>query len=146
MLQISSMTFALSLPLFHSFLSRLINSTSSPFSPKNAIAQIKKKMQSPNPHTAMYALTVLESVVKNCGAPIHDEISSKTNCEMYTSLINSTPHENVRAKMLELIQCWAYAFRSTPKYRAIKVSCTVTDNNHSLYIKIPCNLFPLTFA
>lgn len=79
-------------------------------------------MFSSNPHTAIYALTVLESVVKNCGAPIHDEISSKTNCEMYTSLVNQTTHENVRNKMLELIQCWAYAFRSTPKYRAIKVS------------------------
>lgn len=79
----------------------------------------------------MYSLIVLESVVKNCGAPIHDEISSKTNCEMFSSLVAQTSHENVRNKMLELIQCWAYAFRSTPKYRAIKVSRlgTLTCNN-----------------
>lgn len=37
------------------------------FSPKNAIAAIKKKMLSTNPHTAEYACCVLESVVKNCG-------------------------------------------------------------------------------
>lgn len=101
-------------------------------SPKNALALLKKKMFSSNPHTAMYALIVLESIVKNCGAPIHDEISSKTNCEMFSSLIAQTGHENVRNKMLELIQCWAYAFRSTPKYRAIKVSSLNTlmiDNN-----------------
>lgn len=36
-------------------------------SAKQAVMSIKKKMQSPNPHTALYALLVLESVVKNCG-------------------------------------------------------------------------------
>uniref|UniRef100_A0A1B0GQU1 Hepatocyte growth factor-regulated tyrosine kinase substrate n=1 Tax=Phlebotomus papatasi TaxID=29031 RepID=A0A1B0GQU1_PHLPP len=92
---------------------------------KQAITAIKKKMQSTNPHSAMYALILLESVVKNCGAPVHEEISSKANCDMFTSLINNTPHENVRNKMLELIQCWAYAFRSSQKYRAIKDTMTI---------------------
>lgn len=91
-------------------------------SPKHAIQSIKKKMQSPNPHTALYSLLVLESVVKNCGSPIHDEIATKENCEMFTQLVESTPHENVKNKMLELIQAWAYAFRSMDKYTAIKVS------------------------
>ncbi|CAD7093687.1 unnamed protein product [Hermetia illucens] len=71
---------------------------------KQAFQAIKKKMQSPNPHTAYYALLVLESVVKNCGAPIHDEIATKENCEMFSSFIETTSHENCRAKMLELIQ------------------------------------------
>lgn len=91
-------------------------------SPKYAIQAIKKKLLSPNPHTAYYALLVLESVVKNCGAPIHDEISTRENCETFTQLIETTPHENVKAKMLELIQAWAFAFRTIDKYTAIKVS------------------------
>lgn len=37
------------------------------FRPKHAIAAIKKKLYNPNPHCAMYALQVLESIVKNCG-------------------------------------------------------------------------------
>uniref|UniRef100_A0A1B0CMJ4 Hepatocyte growth factor-regulated tyrosine kinase substrate n=2 Tax=Lutzomyia longipalpis TaxID=7200 RepID=A0A1B0CMJ4_LUTLO len=86
---------------------------------------IKKKMLSPNPHSAMYALILLESVVKNCGSPVHEEISSKANCEMFTNLIKDTPHENVKNKMLELIQCWAYAFRTSQKYRAIKDTMTI---------------------
>uniref|UniRef100_A0A6B2EFG6 Hepatocyte growth factor-regulated tyrosine kinase substrate n=1 Tax=Phlebotomus kandelakii TaxID=1109342 RepID=A0A6B2EFG6_9DIPT len=93
--------------------------------PKQAIMSIKKKMQSPNPHSAMYALILLESVVKNCGSPVHEEIASKANCEMFTSLINDTPHENVRNKMLELIQCWAYAFRTSQKYKAVKDTMTI---------------------
>lgn len=52
---------------------------------------------------------------------MHEEITNKANCEMITQLIYTTQHENVRAKMLELIQTWAYAFRSAYKYRAIKV-------------------------
>ncbi|CRL02557.1 CLUMA_CG015832, isoform A [Clunio marinus] len=88
--------------------------------PKYAILQIKKKMFSTNPHTALYALMVLESVVKNCGSPIHEEISNKSNCETYTQLVQQTTHENVRNKMLELIQTWSFAFRTAHKYRGIK--------------------------
>lgn len=90
--------------------------------PKYAIQIIKKKLLSQNPHTAYYALLVLESIVKNCGAPIHDEITTKENCEVFTQLIESTSHENVKTKMLELIQAWAFAFRSNDKYQAIKVN------------------------
>lgn len=84
---------------------------------------------SQNPHTAYYALLVLESVVKNCGSPIHDEIATRENCEIFTQLIESTPHENVKSKMLELIQAWAYAFRTADKYQAVKVS--INYNTHS---------------
>ncbi|KAJ6650133.1 Hepatocyte growth factor-regulated tyrosine kinase substrate, partial [Pseudolycoriella hygida] len=94
-------------------------------SPKAALSAIKKKMSAPNPHTAMYSLLVLESVVKNCGSPIHDELCTKENCEMLTNFIESTPHENVKLKMLELIQAWAFAFRTYDKYQAIKDTMTI---------------------
>ncbi|XP_034473815.1 hepatocyte growth factor-regulated tyrosine kinase substrate isoform X2 [Drosophila innubila] len=93
--------------------------------PKNAFAAIKKKMNSPNPHSACYSLLVLESIVKNCGAPVHEEVFTKENCEMFSSFLELTPHENVRQKMLELVQTWAYAFRSSDKYQAIKDTMTI---------------------
>lgn len=40
---------------------------------------------------------------------------------MLTNFIETTPHENVKLKMLELIQAWAFAFRTYDKYQAIKV-------------------------
>lgn len=101
----------------------------STFSPRNAIQQIKKKMFSPNPHTALYALMVLESVVKNCGAPIHEEISNKVNCESYQQLIQNTTHENVRTKMLELIQIWSNVLSQNHKYRGIKVNIAHTTHS-----------------
>ncbi|KAH8403023.1 hypothetical protein KR222_003165, partial [Zaprionus bogoriensis] len=93
--------------------------------PKNAFLAIKKKMNSPNPHSACYSLLVLESIVKNCGAPVHEEVFTKENCEMFSSFLEQTPHENVRQKMLELVQTWAYAFRSSDKYQAIKDTMTI---------------------
>uniref|UniRef100_A0A1A9V889 Hepatocyte growth factor-regulated tyrosine kinase substrate n=1 Tax=Glossina austeni TaxID=7395 RepID=A0A1A9V889_GLOAU len=97
--------------------------------PKNAFAAIKKKMISPNPHSAFYALLVLESVVKNCGVPMHDEVFTKDNCKMFSQFLEQTNHENVRSKMLELIQTWAYAFRLSDKYQAIKDTLTILKTN-----------------
>lgn len=82
-------------------------------------------MTSPNPHTASYALLVLESIVKNCGSPVHDEVCSYESCEFLTNLIDTTPHETVKTKMLELIQAWASAFRTVDKYQAIKDTHTI---------------------
>jgi len=93
--------------------------------PKYALGAIKKKMSSTNPHVAMFALLVLESCVKNCGSLIHDEIGSKAYMEMLRETVNTTPHENVKNKLLELIQAWAFAFRNSPKYRAVKDTLNV---------------------
>lgn len=82
-------------------------------------------MNSSNPHTATYALLVLESIVKNCGSPVHDEMCTKESCEWFTQFIETTPHVDVKNKMLELIQVWAFAFRSYDKYQAIRDIVTI---------------------
>ncbi|XP_077260053.1 hepatocyte growth factor regulated tyrosine kinase substrate [Temnothorax americanus] len=88
--------------------------------PKIALTAIKKKMINCNPHVALYALLVLESCVKNCGTLIHDEIATKQYMEQLKELVKTSPHENVRHKILELIQAWAHAFRHSPKYRTVQ--------------------------
>uniref|UniRef100_T1HCT8 Hepatocyte growth factor-regulated tyrosine kinase substrate n=5 Tax=Rhodnius TaxID=13248 RepID=T1HCT8_RHOPR len=88
--------------------------------PKIALAAIKKKMSHSNPHVIMFSLMVLESCVKNCGSLVHDEIGTKAYMEQLREAIKTTQHENVKNKLLELIQAWAYAFRNIPKYRAVQ--------------------------
>lgn len=88
--------------------------------PKYALAAIKKKLYNANPHIAMFGLQVLESCVKNCGNLIHDEIGTKQYMEQLRDLVKSTSHDDVKNKVLELIQAWAYAFRNSPKYRAVQ--------------------------
>ncbi|VVC93105.1 unnamed protein product [Leptidea sinapis] len=89
-------------------------------SPKYAVAAVKKKLYSQNPHQAMFALLTLESIVKNCGSGVHDEVTSKAFCEMLRDLVKTTAHENLKSKILELIQAWGFAFRNNPKYRAVQ--------------------------
>ncbi|XP_075231994.1 hepatocyte growth factor regulated tyrosine kinase substrate isoform X1 [Lycorma delicatula] len=87
--------------------------------PKYALAAIKKKMFNENPHTAMFGLMVLESCVKNCGNLIHDEIGTAGYMTQLRELIKTTNQEDIKNKVLELIQAWAFAFRNAPKYRAV---------------------------
>lgn len=88
--------------------------------PKYALAAIKKKLVNTNPHVAMFGLQVLESCVKNCGTPIHDEIATKQFMEQLRDLVKVSSNDNIKNKILELIQAWAYAFRNSPKYRAVQ--------------------------
>ncbi|XP_025414072.1 hepatocyte growth factor-regulated tyrosine kinase substrate [Sipha flava] len=88
--------------------------------PKFALNAIKKKLTSPNPHTAMFSLLVLECCVKNCGQLVHDEVGTKPFMEQMRETIKTTPHENVKNKLLELLQTWAFAFRAIPKYCAVQ--------------------------
>lgn len=69
--------------------------------------------------------------MKNCGTLIHDEIATKLYMEQLKELVKTSQNENVRQKILELIQAWAHAFRNSPKYRAVQVI-----NNLVTFIKI----------
>ncbi|XP_029617760.1 hepatocyte growth factor-regulated tyrosine kinase substrate-like [Salmo trutta] len=57
---------------------------------KYAIGAIKKKLVDKNPHVALYGLEVLESVVKNCGQTVHDEVACKTTMEELKDLLKVT--------------------------------------------------------
>ncbi|KAK1877500.1 Hepatocyte growth factor-regulated tyrosine kinase substrate [Dissostichus eleginoides] len=61
---------------------------------KYAVGAIKKKLSDKNPHVALYALEVLESVVKNCGQTVHDEVASKTTMEELKDLLKTQTEPN----------------------------------------------------
>lgn len=50
------------------------------FRPKYAVAAVKKKLYSQNPHQAMFALLTLESIVKNCGKFKNKLVHNKNFC------------------------------------------------------------------
>uniref|UniRef100_A0A1E1XHY8 Hepatocyte growth factor-regulated tyrosine kinase substrate n=1 Tax=Amblyomma aureolatum TaxID=187763 RepID=A0A1E1XHY8_9ACAR len=88
--------------------------------PKYAISAIKKRLYTRNPHVTLFALQVLESCVKNCGALVHNEVATKPFMEELRDLIKANTNEAVRDKVLELVQAWAHAFRNDPNYRAVQ--------------------------
>ncbi|XP_060027749.1 hepatocyte growth factor-regulated tyrosine kinase substrate isoform X2 [Erinaceus europaeus] len=87
---------------------------------KYAVSSIKKKVNDKNPHVALYALEVMESVVKNCGQTVHDEVANKQTMEELKELLKRQVEVSVRSKILYLIQAWAHAFRNEPKYKVVQ--------------------------
>jgi growth factor-regulated tyrosine kinase substrate len=53
----------------------------------------------------------LESLVKNCGGSIHKEIAHKDMIESLKELVkvNKNDSNQIRDKVLEIIQCWSYS-------------------------------------
>ncbi|XP_030063908.1 target of Myb1 membrane trafficking protein isoform X2 [Microcaecilia unicolor] len=86
--------------------------------PKDATRALKKRiMGNRNFHEVMLALTVLEACVKNCGHRFHVLVANQEfvdNVLVKTILPKNNPPTIVHDKVLNLIQAWADAFRSSP--------------------------------
>ncbi|XP_032692433.1 target of Myb protein 1 isoform X1 [Lontra canadensis] len=86
--------------------------------PKDAFRAVKKRIVgNKNFHEVMLALTVLETCVKNCGHRFHLLVASQDFVEgvlVRTILPKNNPPTIVHDKVLNLIQSWADAFRSSP--------------------------------
>lgn len=86
--------------------------------PKDAFRAVKKRIVgNKNFHEVMLALTVLETCVKNCGHRFHVLVASQDFVEsvlVRTILPKNNPPTIVHDKVLNLIQSWADAFRSSP--------------------------------
>ncbi|XP_008841314.1 target of Myb protein 1 [Nannospalax galili] len=86
--------------------------------PKDAVRAVKKRIVgNKNFHEVMLALTVLETCVKNCGHRFHVLVASQDFVEsvlVRTILPKNNPPTIVHDKVLNLIQSWADAFRSSP--------------------------------
>ncbi|VDM14924.1 unnamed protein product [Wuchereria bancrofti] len=111
---------------------------------KAAAAAIRKRYHNENPHVAHHALLVLEACMKNCGVKFHAEIATRDFMEDLKNLsLDTTPdkyrvnwvwwhtlsvgvirrrvtgNDGVKNKILELLQCWALAFKNKPEYKIV---------------------------
>jgi len=86
--------------------------------PKYAIAAMQKKTTHDNPNIQMLALTVIEAVVKNCGAPVHAQIATRAFMDFFQEIAR-TSKDPVKTKVLELIQTWSHAFREEAAFKVI---------------------------
>ncbi|KAM4022532.1 target of Myb1 membrane trafficking protein-like [Anomaloglossus baeobatrachus] len=86
--------------------------------PKDAIRALKKRIVgNKNFQEVMLALTILEACVKNCGHRFHVLAAHQEFVEgvlVRAILPKNNPPAIVHDKVLNLIQAWADAFRSTP--------------------------------
>ena len=62
---------------------------------------------------------MLESIVRRCGPPVHEEVATVQVMGDLRQLVAGTRQEAVRARVLGLVQAWAAALGSEPRYRAL---------------------------
>ena len=76
----------------------------------------------------LYSFQLMESCVKNCGQLVHDEVCTKTFMEELRELVKHASSDEVKQKVLEILQTWGMAFRNQSKYRIVTVRFFLDTN------------------
>ncbi|KAJ2759109.1 ESCRT-0 subunit protein hse1, partial [Coemansia sp. BCRC 34490] len=76
---------------------------------------INERLLNRNPNVVLYTLTLVQSLVGNCGQNVKQEVSSRAFTTTLTRVLNDkTVHEKVKSRILGCIQQWAFEFRQDP--------------------------------
>ncbi|KAG1367907.1 Target of Myb protein [Cocos nucifera] len=78
---------------------------------KDVVKGLKKRLRHKNPKVQLLALTLLETMVKNCGDIVHTHVAEKDILhEMVKIVRKKQPDIHVKEKVLVLIDTWQEAF------------------------------------
>ena len=85
--------------------------------PREAVNLIKKTLENPNPHQQYFGYCTLDTVAKNCGKPVHEEIITRAFLEQQKERLQGQAPEKISEKILEMIQTWGLAGRSKAEFK-----------------------------
>ncbi|XP_021949772.1 signal transducing adapter molecule 2 isoform X2 [Folsomia candida] len=89
--------------------------TTTPTGAKECLRSIVSRLNHPDPHVVVQAITLLDACVSNCGLPFHLEIASRDFEQEYCKLLTKIQEKTVRDKLLQCLQKWAESFKSDPQ-------------------------------
>ncbi|KAL0447454.1 UNVERIFIED_CONTAM: TOM1-like protein 9 [Sesamum latifolium] len=81
-----------------------------PAQAKDVVKGIKARLRSKKPKVQLLALTLLETIVKNCGDIVHMHVAEKELPHEMVKMVKKKPDFHVREKILILIDTWQEAF------------------------------------
>nr|XP_009861236.1 zinc finger protein isoform X1 [Ciona intestinalis] len=85
---------------------------------REAAALIKMRViEEPNPHVQLFAIHVMDTVMKNCGDEIHKCIITESYLEKLKDLVKTTKAETIKTKLLDMIQAWGVGFKQSKDYK-----------------------------
>ncbi|XP_058737124.1 TOM1-like protein 6 [Vicia villosa] len=78
--------------------------------PKDVVKAVKKRIQHKSSKVQILALTLLETMVKNCGDYVHFQITDRNVLEEMIKIVRKKANMQVRDKILILLDSWQEAF------------------------------------
>ncbi|XP_076910794.1 TOM1-like protein 9 [Bidens hawaiensis] len=81
-----------------------------PAQTKDVVKGIKKRLRSKNPKAQLLALTLLETMMKNCGDFVHMHVAERDVLHQLVKIVKKKPDFHVKEKILILIDTWQEAF------------------------------------
>ncbi|CAI9299174.1 unnamed protein product [Lactuca saligna] len=81
-----------------------------PWLVKDVVKALKKRLQHKNSHVQLLSLTLLETMVKNCGDNVHYQIAERNILPEMIKIVKKKTDMRVREKILVLLDSWQEAF------------------------------------